>query len=351
MTDFRRIYSGTDLKKHLMEGGVEIEFSNMVSLQNHTPHGHSKSHTKNRDENGAALSALSSALDCALGGYKPPETQASDIHYLGVNYGEDNKGSPLIGGGPDQAHLNPQSHNPHSRSPSLKIRRYSFLAGSRRGRGYSELFNSAILSDHFDQYTAQRDDSGLGTEIYSIGDGGVRPGNPLDTSPDSGVSESMDENKNRHPQRRRTLPCIIKPTTNSPKTDNNTAHSSENLAASKETDTYIIENGIRKRLKAKAHEESDVNKERLLPEEYKMESQSKLSRKNDRGSLPDITTIKKLDKKAMPREEAYRLATIRRDEIMRLRQLDERRRQGDMTVMLGDIKVRSSATGYLGYIV
>jgi len=147
--------------------------------------------------------------------------------------------------------------NPHSRSPSLKVRRYSFLAGSRRGRGFSEIFNSTILNDHFDQYTAPYEDSGFVREIYTPGDDRHRnTWHKSDTSPDSGVSESIEEeNKNRPLQRRRTLPCIVNHPDNNAKkavTEKETAHSSENLTG-KMADTYIIENGIRKRVRAEVH--------------------------------------------------------------------------------------------------
>lgn len=40
----------------------------------------------------------------------------------------------------------------------------------------------------------------------------------------------------------------------------------------------------------------------------------------------------------MPREEAYRLSSQRREEVRQLRDIEERRKQGDMSVILGDVK-------------
>jgi hypothetical protein len=42
----------------------------------------------------------------------------------------------------------------------------------------------------------------------------------------------------------------------------------------------------------------------------------------------------------MSREEAYQLGTARREELRRLQEIAERRRQGDVGVILGDLKVR-----------
>jgi hypothetical protein len=110
--------------------------------------------------------------------------------------------------------------------------RCSFLAGSRRGRGFSEIFNSTILDDHFDQYSAQRDDSGLGRDLLP-GEDKYRANHIGDPSPDSGVSESMDEDaKNKSLQRRRTMPCIVKDDDDVKQTvrEKETAISSENIA-------------------------------------------------------------------------------------------------------------------------
>lgn len=358
--------SGTDiLKKKLQESNGESleEFKNVKMLQNHNPGLHSRSksvmHRKtNRGDiegegqNGLSpITTLSSALDCALSGSRSrlgPPTGSYDAEntlgnptqltvepqLLNVNYHS-----------PKSSAENMSASTPtHSRSPSLKIRRYSFLAGSRRGRGFSELFNSTILNDHFDQYATQRDDSGLGREIVP-GDENMYKGNSTnDTSPDSGVSDSMDDdNKTRPMQRRRTLPSIIKRDEDEEKrkalSEKETAHSNENIAK-KDVETYIIENGIRKRLRAEQHEHNPVMENSgALPKAFKVESDKHLNRQN-RGSLPDISSMKD-NVHVMSREEAYKLSSARRNELRRLQELDEKRRQGDVTVILGDLKVSS----------
>lgn len=254
----------------------------------------------------------------------------------------------------------------HNRSPSLKVRRYSFLAGSRRGRGFSEIFNSTILSDHFAQYTNDRDDSGLGRDVLDDVDGSTPTstisnhlharrsvgGNPhgKDTSPDSGVSESMEDNsKLRSLSRRRTLPCIVdgqgggasghaKAVGHVAK-EQTTAHSSEDLAArAVNPDTYIIENGIRKRVRAEVHQvQADKAMPPRLPREFRIDNSSPTREARARGSLPDLKNVTGV--KPMSRVEAYRLSTERREELRRLQDLAERRRHGDVGVILGDVKV------------
>ena len=329
---------GTDIiKKKLMEQNhngqpheEKFDFT-QIEMQNHTPHQRSKS-MMGRD--GPNMSSTDSQ-----GASRKTSAQA-DYNYLSAT-------NPLL---QSPNSLNPShetvisNHTPHNRSPSLKIRRYSFLAGSRRGRGFSELFNSTILNDHFDQYSAQRDDSGLDKE-YLAPD--RKPHHPSDASPDSGVSEGVDDGL-RTLQRRRTLPCIVKDDSDQTGAIKEQAHSSENLAR-KNPDTFIIENGIRKRVKgvtsaSPSHNHSSSKGD--LPKAYKIESQNKvgqtgntLGRTGVRGSLPDITTIHNSDVKAMPREEAYRLNLAKREELRRLQELAERRRQGDVAVILGDLRV------------
>ena len=269
------------------------------------------------------------------------------------------------GGGPQE----PQNinMNQHSRSPSLKVRRYSFLAGSRRGRGFSEIFNSTILNDHFDQYAAADsgiDGDGLGMN-NSSSNHSANPHShsnhssllnqpPANPSPDSGVSDSMEEGdsgKNRALQRRRTMPCIVNDPTEAAKavdqlaaakqqlSEKETAHSSLNLSH-KNQDSFIIENGIRKRIRAEIH--SNPDKElRQLPKEYKVMDTNSLrggaAVTDKRGSLPDLAAVTGV--KPMSRREAYQLSTQRREELRRIQDLAERRRQGDVSVILGDVRV------------
>ncbi|XP_033755392.1 junctophilin-1-like [Pecten maximus] len=328
---------GSDMMKKKRENGEvdedEYDFSYVKSLQNHNPHRSKSMLTKSPHDDGGLLP----------GGLVPMVNSSPDGSPLRNNSGYDYL--QMSNAKPDSKKMTSiPNHSPHNRSPSLKIRRYSFLAGSRRGRGFSEIFNSTILNDHFDQYSAQRDDSGLGKELLS-GEERYRGNHITDPSPDSGVSESLDdESKNRPLQRRRTMPCIVKTEGNAKSqamAERETAHSSENIAG-KNPDMYVIENGIRKRIKgvdrpsAQPHRMSKGD----LPKEYKIESQNALGKaKGTRGSLPDITAIKQVDKfKSIPREEAYQLGTARREELRRLQDLADRRRQGDVTVILGDLK-------------
>jgi hypothetical protein len=283
-----------------------------------------------------------------------------------------------------QGNAAPQGMN---RSPSLKVRRYSFLAGSRNGRGFSDIFNSAILTDHFDQYSAgqERVDSGLGTDDGAgrvpVSSGmanhlSVRPPSvhaPLqhqhhphhhkDASPDSGLSD--DDSKLRPLQRRRTLPCIVgnKPdgaaggagavggagasslaAASQAVKDQVTAHSSEDLAAKAvNPDTYIIENGIRKRVKAEVYQRraGESRPPGTLPRQFTIEENPERRETREaraRGSLPDLKHVTSV--KPIPKVEAYRLSNERREELRRLQELAERRRHGDVGVIFGDVKVR-----------
>ena len=327
----------------------EYDFSHFDSQQNHNPNQRSKS-LMMRD---GGLSPGSGGFDQDFGPNRKISAQA-DFNYLSVN-------NPLL---QTPNSLTPSqetvmsNHTPHNRSPSLKIRRYSFLAGSQRGRGFSELFNSTILNDHFDQYSAQRDDSGLGREFLAPEDRMVsKAARPSDTSPDSGMSETVDDGT-RPFVRRRTLPCIVKADDSDKEAKaaiKEQAHSSENLAR-KNPDTYIIENGIRKRVKGVTRNPQRVASKSSsskgdLPNEYEIESQKALARGGKHGSLPDITAIQKTDKSPMSREEAYKLSTERREELRRLQDLAERRRQGDVTVILGDLRVSSGPCLYIHIVL
>lgn len=325
------------MKKRRENGEVEedeYDFSYVKGLQNHNPHRSKSMLTRSpHDDEGMMPGGLIPMVNSCQDG--SPLRNNSGYDYLNVsNMKQDSKNLANI-----------PNHSPHNRSPSLKIRRYSFLAGSRRGRGFSEIFNSTILNDHFDQYSAQRDDSGLGKELLGCEER-YRGSHITDPSPDSGVSESLDdETKNRPLQRRRTMPCIVKAEDTAKKqviTENETAHSSENIAG-KNPETYVIENGIRKRVKGVDRPPQQPNRMSKgdLPKQYKIERQNAVgTTKGIRGSLPDITAIKQGNHvKPIPRDEAYKLGSARREELRRLQDLAERRRQGDVTVILGDLKV------------
>jgi len=242
-----------------------------------------------------------------------------------------------------------------------------------------------------EQFRTRRDDSGLGRDLdspmdYSPTEDRFRSGpergivpqktgyaqtlppgmnapSTLDRSPDSGVSDTDDmyRSKSRPLQRRKTLPSIVKQ--GRPATPGGTPQGGD--AANKtapggsvaqgprrpgqeETDTYIIENGIRKRVKAEVyHQPTDptssaenLEKPQELPSRYKLETPSKLRKGANRGSLPDVSACKEMEEKGkiMGREEVHVLSQQRREELRRLREEAERRRQQEIVLRLGDLK-------------
>ncbi|GFS04935.1 junctophilin-3-like [Elysia marginata] len=399
---------GTDImRKQLEKNEADYDFSHLQQgVGNHQPH-RSKSlstHVSDGPDSPAALAALYGGGG-GPGGRMPNDYSMHAQHHPHQQQHHHQLLSTMLPAGPGGGGgINQEQNlnvNQHSRSPSLKVRRYSFLAGSRRGRGFSEIFNSTILNDHFDQYTAA--DSGIGgrdglgggfissstaapltaanygngsasnttpgvhAKINSYGNHTPRLRQPsTNPSPDSGVSDSMvDEDavqKSRALQRRRTMPCIVDGGSsngegvNSPAhsaqisaakqqlADRETAISSENLSK-QNPETFIIENGIRKRIHAEVH--ANPNRERRqLPKEYVLSGAdpSGVAGSGDkRGSLPDLKTV--TDFRPMSRREAHQLSAARRDEIRRLQDLAERRRQGDVSVILGDVRSLSRTPG------
>ncbi|CAL1538577.1 unnamed protein product [Lymnaea stagnalis] len=367
--EFHQPGSSDMMKKQLENNEIDYDFSHVGTLGNHQPYRskslnspHSQSSYEGQDPTG--LSALTALHGEPGGGHRLPNDYGHQQQLLNIMPG--GPGGGPGGAGHDQ---NQALHvNQHSRSPSLKVRRYSFLAGSRRGRGFSEIFNSTILNDHFDQYIAG--DSGIGGDSLGMminNSSTNNPSNnphshsnhnprlrqpPTNPSPDSGVSDTMEEDssKIRSLQRRRTMPCIVDDTNSIKNTElaaakqqlaeRETAHSSENLTSRISPETFIIENGIRKRIQAEVH--SNPNKEnKQLPHEYKIVDPKKLpvgaaGMTDKRGSLPDLKSVTSF--KPMSRREAYQLGNARREEIRRLQELAERRRQGDMSVILGDVR-------------
>ncbi len=248
---------------------------------------------------------------------------------------------------------------------------------------FSELLNSTTVTDHFDQYRTLRDDSGLGRDLDSPEERDrfvqkVRGAQTLqqtpvytDRSPDSGLSDTDDSrySRTRPLPRRKTLPSImrgvppnaaepVKPKT-SPRrrVAGETVHSNENLTP-EESDTYIIENGIRKRVTAevyaqpptpaaaaagppprpKASDEVPTD----LPNRYHLVSQAKFGKGANRGSLPDVTACGELKKHVMPREQAAKLSHQRREELRRQQEEEERRKQQEIVLRLTDFKVTYS---------
>lgn len=343
---------GTEIMRKKAEGtlGHPTDMVNQYAQQNHTPNVYSQSvmtrsyeppiqpmmHNPN-----LSPSPMHNTLADSRSKLGPPpgdDTGFGNVSYLDVDYGAKPLESPA------------QNIPSPSRTASFKIRRYSFLAGSRRGRGFSELFNSTILNDHFDHYVGtQRDDSGLGRELIVIGDPGEFTNGDEkvymdDPSPDSGVSELLEEESKMRAalHRRRTLPSIVKrdpePNLNPAALPNKVpAHSNENISNKAIAETIVIEDGIRKRVHAENRHNPVRKQGAILPKESMIESLKDVNSVGKRGSLPDISAIKE-NCSVMPRHEAYKLSSARRDEIRRLQEIDERRKQGDVTVILGDIK-------------
>ncbi|CAG5132958.1 unnamed protein product, partial [Candidula unifasciata] len=344
------------LRKQIENNEMNYDFSHVTGLANHQPYRSKSLNTNSRYNHEGPDSNAASSL-AALQGDGHNRMANDYSHNQLLNVMTDGPGGP----GTDQ--MQALNVNQHSRSPSLKVRRYSFLAGSRRGRGFSEVFDSTILNDHFDQYTANENNAGcdgLGTNVNSLTNSSSNPHSntnhnpfarqpPANPSPDSGVSESMDDDssKMRSLQRRRTMPCILDtsdstkethlPTAKQLLVEHETAHSSDNLTT-KVPETFLIENGIRKRIQAEVHLQSG-KEHGQFPTEYKFVDDHKLpggSGVDKRGSLPDLKTMKSV--KPLSRREAYQLSSARREEIRRLQDLAERRRQGDMSVILGDVR-------------
>ena len=336
------IYSyltGTDiLKKKLLEqnngngdyGNDEFDFSHDKLVPNHNPQNRSRSlmmHKSDMDEldlppGSVPFSGLFPMNEVSPDGSPIRSINTSEMNHLNVEGFNSSPGN------------NVPNHSPHSRSPSsLKIRRYSFLAGSRRGRGFSEIFNSTILNDHFDQYTAQQiETEGHRTETRL-------QGNHVSSPVHHEVSKmSPESDVDKHLVRRSTMPSIVKENEISKPGLKENAHSSENV---RNPETFIIENGIRKRVKGVNAVPTPSKSKGNLPNEFQIESQNSLTRSGgNRGSLPDIAAMKQKDKiKPMSREEAFKLSSKRREELRKLQELAERRRQGDVTVILGDLRV------------
>ena len=114
-----------------------------------------------------------------------------------------------------------------------------------------------------------------------------------------------------------------------------------------ESDTYIIENGIRKRVTAEVYAQpssphrpkasDEVPKD--LPNRYHLVSQAKFGKGANRGSLPDVTACGELKKHVMPREEVAKLSTQRREVLRRQQEEEERRKQQEIVLRLTDFKV------------
>jgi hypothetical protein len=174
--------------------------------------------------------------------------------------------------------------------------------------------------------------------------------------PDSRLSDtqSMDfpDVKNTTFKRRKTLPSIVKHNRSFSASKINTTSNPpimENPSGD-DTDTFIIENGIHKKIHAEVYARppsptpsitsttsyvEEPPKE--LPKRYTVDTS--LAASKNRGSLPDVREAGKT-KQIMPREEAHRLGHARREELRKLREQEEARRKLEIVLRLSDVKVR-----------
>ena len=109
------------------------------------------------------------------------------------------------------------------------------------------------------------------------------------------------------------------------------AHPADNVP----TDTYVIENGVRKRVKPAAVAKVTS----VLPKvpHYELEASKASYKRGDLGSLPDVSTIS--DSEVLPREIVYQLSQRRREELMKEREEMERRYGGNIVLRIEDILV------------
>lgn len=111
----------------------------------------------------------------------------------------------------------------------------------------------------------------------------------------------------------------------------NPVHPADNVP----TDTYVIENGVRKRVKP-----AGVAKvTSALPKvpHYELEASKAPYKRGDLGSLPDVSAIS--DSEVLPREIVYQLSQRRREELMKEREEMERRYGGNIVLRIEDILV------------
>ena len=402
----------------------------------------SSSHVNASRPHSARYMLLSSALDCAIVG---TSSQIVDkLHSVTdggqANHIPNNINSVSNYNSLDRSAAQSRQHEPAIQQMEAK-QQYSSAAGPppqssdpymrnnssarnsvqrERPKRFTELLNSMVVNDHFDQYGTMssqcsetssyygavppHEDSGLGgltPDEYSPGysdhdspmNGAQEPMTPMSPpiplpihpnqqqhpqhpqqarypqqqmSPTHHLPNHASSNRTMSPtpssqqedtsysatarplsrplQRRKTLPSIVKrpPTI---------GESKDAAAPNKEPEpeTFVIENGVRKRVKAEVYKtppspppsprDNSDEKPKQLPSRYKLES-SNLRRIANRGSLPDVSSCK--DIKITPREEMTKLSEARRDELMRLQDEEERRRQQEIVLRLTDLKVSSN---------
>lgn len=156
-------------------------------------------------------------------------------------------------------------------------------------------------------------------------------------------------------KRRKTMPSIVKHTRSYSASKINMPTKTPSTikeSSTDETDTFIIEDGVHKRIHAEVYARPPSptpsitsttsfveEKPKELPKRYTVES-TNLTTARNRGSLPDVRAEDPKTKKGlMPREEAHRLGEIRREQLRRFREQEEQRRKLEIVLRLADVKV------------
>lgn len=162
--------------------------------------------------------------------------------------------------------------------------------------------------------------------------------------PDYSQTSMLDEEEESLKERRKSLPSIVN-TTKASNTPTSTggifsyASSSKTIQpAMPSSDKYVIENGIRKRLKAvevsskqQARTTSDMPK-------YRLESIKSQYKRGDMGSMPNVSAVN--DSEVLPREIVYQMSQQKREELMVQRQeLERREEEGTLLVSFEDLFV------------
>ena len=353
------------MRKRLQENDGQADVSHLTPMSNHNPHHRSRSvmdHTKPAYESdvNATMSPMDMAGSSSRLGGQPYDADRSSQSRLTPNHVGGLGGG---GGGPGPG--------------------YGFV--EEPTQRFSDLLNSTVVSDHFDQYgnlkeeTIGRDigyrdrrpsrnagvnfDDGrqanatTATPIVLPSSAGVQP-QYISTSP-AGAGGTVDDSEcsaSRPLSRRKTLPSIIKRSESykciAPLPEE--ATTSQHALNARSGDTYVIENGIRKRVKAEVYAQpprpeaeptsssESVDKLRALPKRYRMEKASAhaLSSKGARGSLPDVSQCVEMQKNVMPREEVAKLSAQRREELRLQRERERLRKNREIVLSLADLKVR-----------
>ena len=385
------------MRKRLQENDGHADTSHLTPMANHNPHQRSRSMTEHGGPNRSGpepeqdtRSALTTApMDCAIAG--------SSSRLVGQLYDMDRSSQNQ---NQTQSRLTPNNVGLRGSSSRLDGGGLGLGRAGVGGYGYgyveeptqrfSELLNSTVVSDHFDQYGNLKEDTigrdvryrdtrpaGGATNYDTCDDDRHSDANPdgVPLSPDSlqpppcisttlpssaagGDGDTKNEEEcsvTRPLTRRKTLPSMVRRSASSKciaALPEETTTSQRHLNSHSGGDTYIVENGIRKRVKAEVYSqpprpESTSSSESIdqlqeLPKRYRMEKVSVPSSKGPRGSLPDVSQCAELQKHVMPRDEISKLSAKRREELRLMREQERLRKDREIVLSLADLKVCTS---------